>query len=74
MIVESSRSRSLRDVGVGVTEADIADADPRFEFEEEDQDAINTEAINDEKNVDIVVIDGPELKEVAGSEFEGQTE
>lgn len=33
---------------VGVIEADIANADPRFEFEEEDQDATNTEIVNDD--------------------------
>lgn len=46
---------------VEVTEADIANAAPRIEFEEEDPDATNTEVVD----ADIVVIDGPHLKGVA---------
>lgn len=49
-----------------VIEADIANADPRFEFEQEgDQGTTNANAANDEHHVDVVILDAPEQREVA---------
>lgn len=52
---------------IGVTKADSANAYPCFEFEEEDQDAANKETVNDVQETDVVILDGPESKEVAAS-------
>lgn len=60
---------------IGVTEADIANADPRFEFEEEvDQEVVNTEIVDDNQSVDIVVIDGLQPREVTTSGNEERKE
>lgn len=52
----------------GVTEADIANVDTRFEFKEEgDPGVVNTDAVNDDPLGDLVIIDAPYQREVAAS-------
>lgn len=42
---------------LGVIETDIANANPRFEFKEEDQDATLNETVNDQvKETEVVII------------------